>query len=306
MIWLLTFGLCAAVFAYIATPLYFRKLPEDDHFGPQDSVITAYREELRNVEKAISENDGDIDELRVQKSILEKRLVESAAATPDVSPVSKPIWAGATLAVLLGGTFGIYTFIGSPRLTNPESYSSATAAAQQPPAMSPTALIAEMERELQSGEEGTVRMWGLYARSLMAVGRYDDAFKAYEKALALSDNNPDIAAELESARAYAAQPKEQLSPPPAGPTAEDMAAAAQMSPEDRAAMIEAMVDSLSEKMMESPDDESGWIRLLRSRKVLGQTVQADAEIAAMKAHFADNPEIVSQILSQSGWENSPD
>ena len=140
----------------------------------------------------------------------------------------------------------------------------------------------------------------------MAVGRYEDAFKAYEKALALSDNNPDIAAELESARAYAAQPKEQLSPPPAGPTAEDMAAAAQMSPEDRAAMIEAMVDSLSEKMMESPDDESGWIRLLRSRKVLGQTVQADAEIAAMKAHFADNPEIVSQILSQSGWENSPD
>ena len=61
--------------------------------------------------------------------------------------------------------------------------------------------------------------------------------------------------------------------PPAesGPGADDIAAASQMSPEDRNAMIETMVARLDEKLKENPLDPEGWQRLVRSYVVLGKT-----------------------------------
>jgi len=301
MIWLLTFGLCAAVFAYIATPLYFKTLPSDELHTPQDNVRQAYREELKLLKKAIETGDGDLNALNAQKRILEKRLLQSATHVPELSSKTKPVWTTAALIVLLGGTFGVYSLIGSPKLTHPDALTSTVANAEQPPALSPTALVAEMERDLQKGDV-TVRKWGLYARALMTVGRYDDAFAAYENAIALSNDNPDIAAELESARAYAKE-KQNTAETPRGPSRADVEAAAQMSAEDRAAMIQGMVDGLSQRLIDNPDDTEGWIRLLRSRKVLGQTTQAQDEITAMKVHFDGNPDMISLILRQSGWDN---
>ena len=300
MIWLLTFGLCAAICAYIATPFYFKTLPTGESEGPQGSVIGAYREELKLIEKAISESEGNANALETQKSVLEKRLIESAVHTHKLTSKTKPLWAVGTLVVLMMGTFGVYAKIGSPNLTDPRALTSAASTAQQPPAMSPTAFIAEMERDLQTGEE-SVRKWGLYARALMSVGRYEDAFGAYEKALGLSNNDADIAAELESARSYAAQ-QSGLEKAQPGPSREDMEAAAKMSAADRAAMIQSMVDGLADKLAQNPDDTEGWVRLLRSRKVLGQTAQAQKDITAMKTHFESTPDIISQILRQSGWE----
>lgn len=61
---------------------------------------------------------------------------------------------------------------------------------------------------------------------------------------------------------------------PAGPTAEDVQAAAEMAPEDRVAMIESMVSSLDARLRENPDDVEGWRRLGRSYRVLGQPEKA--------------------------------
>jgi cytochrome c-type biogenesis protein CcmH len=47
----------------------------------------------------------------------------------------------------------------------------------------------------------------------------------------------------------------------AGPSADDMAAAAQMTPEQRQAFIESMVARLAAKMKQNPDDVEGWIKL---------------------------------------------
>ncbi|MEQ8333473.1 c-type cytochrome biogenesis protein CcmI [Nisaea sp.] len=59
-----------------------------------------------------------------------------------------------------------------------------------------------------------------------------------------------------------------------GPSADDVAAAQQMSTEDRAAMIQSMVDRLASRMEEEPDDLDGWIRLARAYGVLGKTEAA--------------------------------
>jgi cytochrome c-type biogenesis protein CcmH len=59
-----------------------------------------------------------------------------------------------------------------------------------------------------------------------------------------------------------------------GPTADDVRNADAMPPADRAAMIRNMVDGLATRLEQSPGDVEGWIKLIRSRKVLGETKEA--------------------------------
>jgi len=58
---------------------------------------------------------------------------------------------------------------------------------------------------------------------------------------------------------------------PTGPDAEMLAAAADMSAEDRQDMILSMVSSLEERLAEEPNDPAGWERLIQSRRVLNDT-----------------------------------
>jgi cytochrome c-type biogenesis protein CcmH len=66
-----------------------------------------------------------------------------------------------------------------------------------------------------------------------------------------------------------------IAPDRPGPTEEDMAAAAQMSAEDRAAMINAMVDRLAARLKDDPDNIEGWLRLANAYEVIGQRDKAE-------------------------------
>jgi cytochrome c-type biogenesis protein CcmH len=58
--------------------------------------------------------------------------------------------------------------------------------------------------------------------------------------------------------------------PAPGPTREQVAGAADMTPEQRQGMIRGMVDNLATKLRENPNDADGWLRLGRAYKVLGE------------------------------------
>ncbi len=55
-----------------------------------------------------------------------------------------------------------------------------------------------------------------------------------------------------------------------GPTAADIAAAGQMSAEERQAFIRSMVDRLAARLAEEPDDLDGWLKLANAYRVLGE------------------------------------
>jgi cytochrome c-type biogenesis protein CcmH len=59
-----------------------------------------------------------------------------------------------------------------------------------------------------------------------------------------------------------------------GPSASDVQAAQQMSPEDRQAMIRGMVQRLADRLAQNPDDLDGWTRLGRAYSVLGERGKA--------------------------------
>jgi cytochrome c-type biogenesis protein CcmH len=76
--------------------------------------------------------------------------------------------------------------------------------------------------------------------------------------------------------------------PPPGPDANQVAEAAGMTPADRSAMIEGMVDGLAERLQSDPEDVEGWLKLIRSYTVLGRTGDASAAgEAALRSVTAD-------------------
>jgi cytochrome c-type biogenesis protein CcmH len=71
-----------------------------------------------------------------------------------------------------------------------------------------------------------------------------------------------------------------------GPSAGDVAAAAVLSEDQQLEMIRGMVDRLEARLTEEPGDIEGWLRLARSRAVLGEPEQA---VAALERALAANP-----------------
>ena len=65
-----------------------------------------------------------------------------------------------------------------------------------------------------------------------------------------------------------------LAPSAPGLTREDMEAAAEMAPEERAAMIRAMVERLAARLEDEPGDLEGWRRLARAWDALGEGEKA--------------------------------
>ncbi len=62
---------------------------------------------------------------------------------------------------------------------------------------------------------------------------------------------------------------------PSGPSAADIEAAGEMTSDDRANMIQGMVERLAARLEENPGDVEGWKRLGNARRVLGELAAAE-------------------------------
>jgi cytochrome c-type biogenesis protein CcmH len=72
-----------------------------------------------------------------------------------------------------------------------------------------------------------------------------------------------------------------------GPTADQMAAAADLSDTQRIAMINGMVSQLAARLKDQPNDPEGWLRLIRSYAVLGRKDDAAAAAGTALASVTD-------------------
>jgi cytochrome c-type biogenesis protein CcmH len=81
-----------------------------------------------------------------------------------------------------------------------------------------------------------------------------------------------------------------------GPSPQDVKAAEAMAPTDRSAMIRGMVDRLANRLEKSPRDADGWIKLIQSRMVLGETELAKQALAHGIEAFTDDTEQRDRIV----------
>ncbi len=265
MIWLWLIVL-AAVCALALAPVFFGRID-----AGEDDEIAEYFAQI----DAVAADDSLTDDARLAaRTTLERRILARQTATTSPSPVAGVV----TLAAigLLG--LGLYAATGTPKLTEPA------------PANEVDDLIRQLEQRLATDRADDSTGWLIYARTLRSMGREREAQEAFNRAASLSDTPAPIAAERDRAP---------------GPSAEDIEAASEMSADDRQAMIQGMVDGLSQRLADAPPeqakDPAAWVRLIRSRVTLNQREQARIEVERMRALFADEPEVAAKILTDAGW-----
>lgn len=82
---------------------------------------------------------------------------------------------------------------------------------------------------------------------------------------------------------------------PGAPTAEDLAAAEDMPPDQRAAMVRAMVDRLAERLKQDGSDVEGWLRLVRAYTVLGEREKARTAASDARRALASAPDKIRRL-----------
>lgn len=119
------------------------------------------------------------------------------------------------------------------------------------------------------------------------AGRLDEALAAWHQLLAEAPSDAGWRPMVEQTIAAAERAKAGMAataaPPAAtggggsgagGPSADDMAAMANLTPEQRDATIRSMVEGLAQRLQSDPSDLEGWLKLARSYGVLGESDKA--------------------------------
>ena len=172
--------------------------------------------------------------------------------------------------------------------------------------VSPQAETALAEAVRRDPGNGTARYYAglMYAQG----GRPDRAFGIWRALVADSAADdpwlPPIYAQIERVSALAGDPTplDEL-PQPRGPSADDIAAAEELTPEERIEMIGGMVQGLSERLATEGGPATDWARLITSYGVLGRSDDAAliyGEARTVFAADADALDILSRAAEQAG------
>ncbi|WP_075217513.1 c-type cytochrome biogenesis protein CcmI [Mongoliimonas terrestris] len=143
------------------------------------------------------------------------------------------------------------------------------------------------------------------ALGLLQSGRNAESLAEYDEIIRRSPADaPWLEPVRESRRqalAALGQPADTAEPatlPPrmaAGPDAGTMAAAAAMSPEERAAMVDGMVQRLADRLAEAPNDPAGWMQLIRAYGVMERPDDASAALKKAEETFKEDPTVLAEI-----------
>jgi cytochrome c-type biogenesis protein CcmH len=80
-----------------------------------------------------------------------------------------------------------------------------------------------------------------------------------------------------------------------GPRPDDIAAAGEMTDQQRSQMVRGMVDRLATRLHENGTDLDGWLRLLRAYKVLGEHDKAKAAAAEARTALTGEPDKLRRL-----------
>ena len=130
-------------------------------------------------------------------------------------------------------------------------------------------------------------------------GLHAEAAAAYETLLREADGDASwralVSERLAAVRAKLGAPADAAKVADRGPTADDVAAAAALTPDVRAQFIEQMVAGLSARLEHDGTDLAGWQRLIRAYTVLGRNGDAATALTDARRNFAAQPKSLEQL-----------
>lgn len=123
---------------------------------------------------------------------------ETAPAKRAAAPASRPWIAAAASAIVVPAlAFGLYAAIGSPAATDVKAVARASAGGQGHD-KELAAMIDSLARKVRERPEDA-RGWELLARSMMSLGRFNEAVEAFEHLAKLVPNDPNVLADYADA-----------------------------------------------------------------------------------------------------------
>ena len=146
------------------------------------------------------------------------------------------------------------------------------------------------------------------ASALVQEGRLAEAAGAWRAlAASLPAGSPWQSPVAEALAGTEARLSAGQSAPARGPGQAEIEAAAALSDEDRAAMVETMVAELDGRLRQKPDDGEGWRRLVRSYHVLGRGDDARAALSrglAALGPASDEGKALAALATELGIEGA--
>jgi tetratricopeptide (TPR) repeat protein len=187
-----------------------------------------------------------------------------------------------------------------------EQPSSTTAAGELLPDVN--AMIERLEARLKTTPQD-VEGWRMLGWSYFHTTRYEQAATAFGRALELDPGSAELKLSYEEAKAKAKAAETGNSKTAAslqtgavdksgdGLSAEKVATPEALPALERDAAIRSMVDGLANRLESSPRDVDGWIQLMRSRIVLGETEVAATAFRKALAAFVDDQAASGKIMA---------
>lgn len=296
MIWIVLIVLLALT-ALLVAPALFRA----SNITAKDALtreLAASKHQLSQIDAEIASGFLDAEGAGRARRAMERRILTLGerleALNAGKGEPALPNWLKFAVPIaLVVITAGLYPLIGAPfykpqetsnRTLTPEEQAIANMSSEELEAL----LIKRIDEAAPDDPTGYVFL----GRVRMDLGKFDEALEAYRKALELSDNHPQVAAELAQAENFIARQRGEAPPNSAAPDInnnETANAIREMSPEEQQAQIRAMVDGLAVRLEDNPDDLQGWLRLIRARTVLGDTDLAKTHLTDARAAFENDP-----------------
>ncbi len=199
--------LAALALGFILTPLLRRRAAtsSDDR---TESNAAIYRDQLVELEAERAQglvNAARYDESRAE---IERRLAEDLGGADAAGRVAKLQWQGPRLALVIAlmlplAAGGLYALVGTPGALDPTAGARSAQAEHDVTPEQINAMVAKLAERLEQ-EPDNVEGWNMLARSLSALGRFDESAKAYAKVVALGGKNADVLADYADVLAMAA------------------------------------------------------------------------------------------------------
>jgi len=190
--------LAALALGFLLTPLLRRRAAtsSDDR---TESNAAIYRDQLAELEAERAQglvNDSRYDETRAE---IERRLAEDLGGADAAGRVAKLQWQGPRLALVIALVLplvagGLYAFVGTPGALDPTAGGRRAQTEHDVTPEQINAMVAQLAERLEQ-EPDNLDGWNMLARSLSALGRFDESAKAYAKVVALGGKNADVLAD---------------------------------------------------------------------------------------------------------------
>ncbi len=299
-LWIAAGGLIALTLAFLLIALLKARPPAAAR-GDYDVAI--YRSQLDEVERDVERGILAPDLAEAARLEIKRRMLAATGgmdpqtAAPQPVGTVAPAWRGAVVALVVvlvpAASIGLYLLLGSPTMPDQplasRSVATQTAGREQAEMERLTARLAQQMETQPDRVDG----WLLLGRSLRTIENYDEASRAFERALALTGRAPDVLSEYGEILVLAhggrvAEPakrvfEETLRAAPAEPRARYYLGLAKAQQDDPRAALQDWVDLIAVSPPDAP-----WLTDIR-REIQGVATAAgiDAKTLAPSAGLPD-------------------